>query len=187
MRIIIRIAYKIRFLFCFWIVHKGEKDSYLRSIGVKIGNDCDIITKVSHFGSATEPWLVEIGNKVTLADGVWLITHDGSSRLFRNKFQEMSIFGNYFGPIKIMDNSFIGTNSIILPGVTIGPNSIVGAGSVVTKSIPSNTVAAGNPARVICSIEKHISKFRKKQLVIDSKSRKDLRNELSLKFWGEKR
>lgn len=55
-------------------------------------------------------------------------------------------------PIMIENNVFVGTNSIILKGVTIGENSVIGAGSVVTKSIPSNVIAAGNPCRVICPV-----------------------------------
>lgn len=55
-------------------------------------------------------------------------------------------------PIVIEDNVFVGTNSIVLKGVTIGQNSVIGAGSVVTKSIPANVIAAGNPCRVICPV-----------------------------------
>ena len=55
-------------------------------------------------------------------------------------------------PVKIGNRVWIGAGAIILPGVTIGDNAVVGAGSVVTKDIPENTVAVGNPARVIRSI-----------------------------------
>lgn len=58
----------------------------------------------------------------------------------------------YGAPITIGDNVWIGGNSIILPGVTIGCNSVIGAGSVVTKDVPDWTVVAGNPARVIRKI-----------------------------------
>lgn len=58
--------------------------------------------------------------------------------------------GLEFGkPIKIGNNVWIGGNVVVLPGVTIGDNVIIGAGSVVTKDIPSNTVAHGNPCRVV--------------------------------------
>ena len=57
------------------------------------------------------------------------------------------------GPVKIGNNVHIGENVIILPGVNIGNNVIVGAGSVVTKSIPDNTLACGNPAKVIKNIQ----------------------------------
>lgn len=56
-------------------------------------------------------------------------------------------------PIEIEDNVWIGGGAILLPGVRIGKNSVVGAGAVVTRSVPANTVVAGNPARVIRNIE----------------------------------
>ena len=67
-----------------------------------------------------------------------------------------------FGKIKIGNNVFIGMRSIILPGVTIGDNVIVGAGSIVTKDIPSNSVVAGVPARVIKSFEEYESSSKAK-------------------------
>lgn len=59
----------------------------------------------------------------------------------------------YQKPIRLENNVWIGSGSIILQGVTIGENSIIGAGSVVTKDIPSNVIAVGNPARVIRKIK----------------------------------
>ena len=56
-------------------------------------------------------------------------------------------------PVKIEDGVWIGGGAILLPGVTIGRNSVIGAGSVVTRSIPENVVAVGNPCRVIKTIE----------------------------------
>jgi acetyltransferase-like isoleucine patch superfamily enzyme len=61
-------------------------------------------------------------------------------------------------PIEIMDNVFIGCNSTILGGVTIGNNVVVAAGSVVTKDVPPNSVVAGNPAKVIESFDDYINK-----------------------------
>ncbi|MBZ2167132.1 hypothetical protein K8N75_13895 [Methanobacterium sp. VT] len=63
------------------------------------------------------------------------------------------------GKIDIKDNVFIGNSAIILPNITIGPNAIIGAGSIVTKNVPSNTVVAGNPAKVICSLDEYIKKI----------------------------
>ena len=58
----------------------------------------------------------------------------------------------YTAPIKIGNNCWIGANAVICPGVEIGPNSVIGAGSVVVDNIPENCVAAGNPCRVIRKI-----------------------------------
>lgn len=95
-----------------------------------------------------EPCLVEIGDDVTIAKGTELLTHD-------NSVIKCGINAtDYFGRIIIGDSCFVGACSIIIPGVTLGDHTIVGSGSVVTKSFPEgNAVIAGNPARVICTIE----------------------------------
>lgn len=61
----------------------------------------------------------------------------------------------YADPVKIEDNCWIGAGSIICPGVTVGENSVIGAGSVVTKDIPANSVAVGNPCKVLRTINEH--------------------------------
>jgi galactoside O-acetyltransferase len=70
----------------------------------------------------------------------------------------------YADPVKIEDNCWVGAGSIICPGVTIGENSVIGPGSVVTKNIPANSVAVGNPCRVLRTINeddmKHYYKGR---------------------------
>ena len=63
-----------------------------------------------------------------------------------------------FGKVTIGDYVYIGSNSLIMPGVTIGDNVLIAAGSVVTKSIPSNVVVGGNPARIVCTIEEYIER-----------------------------
>ena len=119
---------------------------YFRSQGAQIGDDC-------YFGIsqlAGEPYLVRIGNHVQISSNVQLLTHNPGWCL-RREIPDLQVFGK----ITIDDNCYIGASSIILPGVTIGPNTIIGAGSVVTKDIPPNSIAAGNPARVIGSIEEY--------------------------------
>jgi acetyltransferase-like isoleucine patch superfamily enzyme len=122
-----------------------------KALGVKVGKDCRLFS--SNFGS--EGYLIEIGNHVTIADGVQFITHDGGIWLFREEDPEADVFGK----IIIEDNVFIGINAIILPGVCLGPNTVVGAGAVVTKSFSGNGVIAGNPAKVICSLEEYKEKL----------------------------
>lgn len=72
----------------------------------------------------------------------------------------------FFGKIKIGDRTFIGEGAKIMAGVTIGSDVIVGAGAVVTKSIPDNTIVGGNPARFIC----YTNKFYERMLVYDLQS-----------------
>lgn len=97
-------------------------------------------------------FLISIGSNCTLAPNVRLIAHDASMTDF--------IGLTRVGLVTIEDNCFLGDSTLVLPGVTIGPHAIVGAGSVVRKSIPPNSVASGNPARVLCSLDKFLEKHR---------------------------
>ncbi|MFY5898951.1 acyltransferase [Acinetobacter pittii] len=144
---------------------------YARRKGVTIGNDCRIYIK--EWGS--EPFLITIGDRVTITSGVRLVTHDGSTWLVRD--ENNSRYQKY-APITIGSNVFIGLNTIVMPGVTIGDNVVVGAGSVVTKDIPPNSIAVGNPARVISTYDKFHQKIesscvnnREIQHIVDYKER----------------
>ncbi|TKG97242.1 sugar O-acetyltransferase [Puteibacter caeruleilacunae] len=98
---------------------------------------------------------IEIGDNVLIASNVqiYTATHpvEVDERLVANwdSKSDKPYFRTYALPVKIEDNVWIGGGVIILPGVTIGKNSVIGAGSVVNKSIPANSVAVGNPCRVI--------------------------------------
>ena len=70
-------------------------------------------------------------------------------------------------PVRFWDNVWIGAGAIILPGVTIGNNSVIGAGSIVTKDIPSDTIAVGNPCRVLRAIGEKDKIYYYKELKID--------------------
>lgn len=124
--------------------------AYARRKGVKIGEGCRIY--IDNFGS--EPWLIEIGDRVTITSGVYLLTHDGATWLIRD---ENGRRYNY-AKIRIGSDVFVGVGSIILPGVSVGNNVIVAAGSVVTKSIPDGTIVAGNPARIIGAFDEYKKK-----------------------------
>lgn len=128
-----------------------SRTRYLRKQGVKIGHDCIIST----MSFSTEPYLVEMGNKVRISGDTQFITHDGSLKCFQNE-----IDGEIFGKIKIGNNVFIGSSSIILLNTTIGDNCIVGAGSVVRGYFPENSVIVGNPAKVILSMDIQKMLFR---------------------------
>lgn len=133
-------------------VYLRIKLNKLKRQGVKLGKNISITGKL-RVGS--EGYLVEIGNDVTIA-GADILTHDGGIRVIRKLEDNPNLKKQ--GKVSIKNNSFIGKNSIILPGISIGPNSIVGCGSVVTKDVPPNTVYAGNPAKYICSIEEYKEK-----------------------------
>lgn len=126
-------------------------------LGLSIGTNCYIKHKID-FGS--EPYLISIGNHVRITAGVRFVTHDGGVWVFRNEKELSNI--DVFGPIKIGNNVHIGNNVIIMPNVTIGDNVVIGCGAVVTKDIPSNSVAVGVPARVIESICEYKEKILSK-------------------------
>lgn len=136
-----------------WVLKKISNKKYAKFIGVKFGDNCRFYT--NYFGS--EPYLIKIGNNVTLTDGVKFINHDGGVWVIRNKFQEYKNI-DIVKPITIGNNVFIGSNTIILPGVNIGDDVIIGANSVVTKSITSSGIYAGVSCKYICSLDEYISK-----------------------------
>lgn len=112
-----------------------------RALGVTIGECCRILS--SNFG--TEPWLIEIGDRVTVSGDVHFLTHDGGGWLIRDERGRRY----RYAPIKVGDDVFVGAASVIMPGVRIGDRCIIGAGSVVTKSVPTGSIVAGVPARII--------------------------------------
>lgn len=119
---------------------------YLRSRGVQIGENVNLINTVIDFSHG---FLVTIGNQVTLT-GVRILAHDASTQI---------PFGvTKVGKVTIGDEVYVGHGTIILPGVRIGNRVVVGAGSVVTKDIPDNSVAVGNPARVIGTYDDFLKK-----------------------------
>lgn len=130
-------------------------------LGVKFGKRVRITGKIN-FGS--EPFLISVGDHVTLAHNVTFHTHDGGVWLFRDEFPTINIYGKIF----IGNNVFVGSNVIIMPNVVIGDNVIIGAGSVVTKSLPSDGVYAGNPAKLIKTVAEYKEKALKNAMFVDS-------------------
>ena len=105
---------------------------------------------------------IKIGSSVLIASNVQIYTSAHpvlpQERLIPNwKETGSDFFRTYARPVEIKDRAWIGGGCIILAGVTIGENSVIGAGSVVTKSIPANCVAVGNPCRVVRCFENEVA------------------------------
>lgn len=120
--------------------------------GLKVGkNFCrmgGVIIDPSHC------YHITIGDNVTLAPRVHILAHDASTYMFLGKTRAANVV--------IGNNVFVGAGSIILPGVHIGNRVIIGAGSIVSKDIPDNSVAVGNPAKVLCPIDEYLEKEKSK-------------------------
>ncbi len=123
-----------------------------RQAGAVIGDGCRFYG-LPEFGS--EPYLISIGRNVRFSADVVMITHDGGIEVFQTLNPERYQRVRKFGRIDIRDNCVIGWGAIILPGVSIGPNSVIGAGSVVGRSIPAGVLAAGNPAEPVMTIHQY--------------------------------
>ena len=122
--------------------------SKIREGGGSVGNNVDIIASSIDMG---EPYLLKIGNNVTIT-GVKILTHDASLK--------KTIGYSKTGKVHIGDNVFVGWGSIILPNTIIGNRVVVGAGTVVAKNIPDNSVVVGNPCHIICTYDEYVEKTR---------------------------
>ena len=107
----------------------------LRARGAKVGQNVYIATRRIDTGHA---FLLEIGDNVTISDAR-ILTHDGSTK--------RALGRSRVGRVIIGNDVFIGADAVILPNVKIGSNVVIGAGAIVTRDIPDNSVAVGNPDR----------------------------------------
>ena len=133
-------------------------EQYLRKKGVKIGVGCSIAPCRL---SAKEGYLIKIGNYCRIARNTVFFTHGGLYSL-RYLYNEPNV--DYFGKIEIGDYVSIEEDCKILPGVKIGNNVIVGAGSIVTKSIPDGWMVAGNPCKHVGYTDEWYHKVKEKDL-----------------------
>ena len=139
-----------------FIKYRGHMNSQMEdrlSRGLKVGEETYIFSWEGI--DANWPWLISIGNGVTISAGVQILAHDASPTKAGCRTK--------LGRVSIGNNVFVGARSVILCDVTIGDNVIIGAGSVVTHDCEDNFVYAGNPARKICSMEEYRNKHEKLQ------------------------
>jgi maltose O-acetyltransferase len=130
-----------------------KRDRYIDDLvlkGLKLGKNVDIID--TFFFDPSHCFLISIGDNCTICPNVRLIAHDASTK---KKLGYTKI-----GRIDIGTDCFIGDSVMVLPNVTIGANTVIGAGSVVTKDIPPGSVAAGNPARVLMTVDTYMRKIK---------------------------
>tara|TARA_R110002049_G_scaffold85482_13_gene217247 strand:- start:10680 stop:11210 length:531 start_codon:yes stop_codon:yes gene_type:complete len=131
-----------------------KKESYIEELvsrGLRLGEKVSI--QSPFFFDPAHCFLISIGDRCTFAPDVRLIAHDASMK--------RALDFTLVGQIRIGNDCFIGASAIVLANVEIGDNCIIGAGSVVTRSIPANSVAAGNPAVVICSTNDYLEKHQR--------------------------
>jgi maltose O-acetyltransferase len=122
----------------------------LQAQGLQIGRDVYAAKPI--LIDAGFPWLVSIGDGTTFGPGVEVIVHDASTK--------RHIDYSVLAPVRIGCDVYIGARSIILPGVTIGDRSIVGAGSVVRRDVPPGSLVMGNPAEVVSTTDRYIARHR---------------------------
>jgi acetyltransferase-like isoleucine patch superfamily enzyme len=120
--------------------------AFFRSRGARIGDGCRLIG--CNFGS--EPYLVTLGDHVS-ATATAFVTHDGGVWVFRDEWPDADVIA----PIVVGNNVYLGAGVLVLPGVTIGDDVVVGARSVVTRDLPSGCVALGTPARPVRSLAEY--------------------------------
>lgn len=120
---------------------------YVRGLGVTFGADCRFVRPSSAmFGS--EPYLVSLGDHVSVGEGVRFITHDGGVWVLRDRHPQLDVIA----PIRVGNNVFVGSGAVLLPGVEVGDNCVIGAGSIVTKDVPEGSIVAGVPAKVVSTL-----------------------------------
>jgi maltose O-acetyltransferase len=124
----------------------------LRALGMKIGRN--VLLPDSTWIDTSHCFLIEIGDDCGFGEQCMLLAHDAQMDEFLDAAR--------IGRIQIHPSSHLGSCCIVLPGVDIGPRTIVGANSVVSKSLPPETVCAGAPAKVICTLEEYLQKHRER-------------------------
>ncbi len=118
------------------------------------GDDCFI----SKSAGLPDPYLLSLGSNVWITDGCKLLGHDAAVIMVNVK--EKSHL-DCVGPIVIGDNCFLGNDVVVLPNTRIGSNTIIGAGSLVNKDVPGDSVWGGSPARHIATYQEYHEKMKR--------------------------
>lgn len=156
-----------------------KREKLLKEMFAEIGEDCYIEPPLHanwgghhvHFGNGVyanfsltlvDDTHIYVGDKTMLGPNVTIATagHPIDPKLRSKAYQ-------YNMPVHIGKNCWLGAGVLVMPGVTIGDNSVIGAGSVVTKNIPANVVAVGNPCKVLREIGEHDKEYYYKDRKID--------------------
>jgi len=124
----------------------------LRALGMTIGKD--VWLPSSTWIDSDYCFLIAIGDHCGFGEECLILAHDAQMDEFLDAAR--------VGRVIVHDSCHIGARTVILPGVEIGPRTIVGANSVVSRSLPPETVCAGNPAKVICSLMEYLQKHRQR-------------------------
>ena len=158
---------KIRYLLvCF--IGGGYKTRWLKKNDIFGEMGTDVLFQPKTLPN--EPELIKLHNNVRIAADVTFYTHDVINNLLL-KTMDKEDYIPHRSCVEIFDNVFIGGHSIIIGDVSIGPNAIVAAGSVVTKNVPEGTIVGGNPAKVIGNFEDlHEKRKQERGSVSDIKS-----------------
>lgn len=146
-----RIKHTLRLYLTFSSVKRAE---YIKKheLFYHVGKNCSVMFRKMPL----YPKLISLGDNVRIASQVSFVTHDGIHRMINNCVQGEKLIEN-IGCIDIRDNVFVGSNTTILPGVSIGPNTIIGAGSLVNRCVGTG-VYGGVPVKYLCSWEEFLEK-----------------------------
>ena len=146
------------------IGHKVDSKSFiefLRKKGVKVGKGVEIFRPFNTNIDTQNPHLLSIGDYVMMTGPVTILTHDYSWSVLKRKYG--CVYGKQ-RKTQIGNNIFIGWGATILPGTKIGDNVIIGANSVVSGTVESNSVYAGNPAKKLLTIDEFFERRKASQL-----------------------